>query len=295
MNDAPNWLITVRIEPIFYADANRLLTAIEQLVAEDAAFGFKALENGHVILSGIDEQSLDQKIGELRCMHKVDVNVGAPQVAYRETVARATEVDYTHKKLTGGFSQFALVRLGIEPNVSGAGNKFENKVVGGAVPKEFIPGVEKGVQGVLDAGVLIGFPMMDTKVTLLDGTYHAVDSSALAFEIAARAAMKEGAEKAGVKLLEPIMDVEVVTPGDFVGSVIGDLKSRRGHVGSQEMRDKATVIRAKVPLADLIDYMSNLRSITNGQAKHTIRFDHYAEVPGSDGPDDFRPALAMRA
>ena len=192
MNDAPNWLITVRIEPIFDADANRLLTAIEQLVAGDATFGFKVLENGHVILSGIDEQSLDQKIGELRSTHKVEVKVGALQVAYRETFVRATAVDCTHKKLTGGTGQFALVRLRIEPNVSGAGNEFENKVVGGAIPKEYIPGVEKGIKSVWDAGVLIGFPMVDTKVTLIDGSYHEVDSSALTFEIAARAAMKEG-------------------------------------------------------------------------------------------------------
>ena len=236
LSDAPNWLITVRIEPIFVADANRLLTAVEQLARGDARFGFKALENGDVILSGIDEQSLEQKISELRCAHKVEVNVGAPQVAYRETVLRATEVDFIHKKLTGGPGQFARIKLRVEPNVPGAGNEFESKVVGGALPKEYIPGVVKVIKGVWDAGVLVGFPMMDTKVTILDGAYHAADSSALAFEIAARAAMKEAAEKAGVKLLEPIMDVEVITPGDFVGSVIGDLNSRRGHIRSQDAR-----------------------------------------------------------
>jgi elongation factor G len=198
VSDASNWLIAVTIEPIFGADADRLLTAVEKLVAADAAFGFKAVENGHVVLMGYDEQTLNQKIGKLRCAHKVEVNVGAPHVAYRETVARATEIDYTHIKQIGASGQFARVKLRIEPSGHGGGNEFESKVIGGAVPKEYIPGVEKGVQGVWDAGILIGFPMMETKVTLLDGAYHAVDSSALVFENAARAAMKEGAEKAGV-------------------------------------------------------------------------------------------------
>ena len=283
------------IEPIFGADANRLLTAVGQLAGGHATLAFKAAENGHVVLMGYDEEALEQKIGELRCTHKVEVTVGAPQVAYRETVAWSTEVDHTHKKQTGGSGQFARVKLRIEPNGHGAGNEFESKVIGGAVPKECIRGVEKGVQGVWDAGVLIGFPMMDTKVTLLDGAYHEMDSSALAFEIAAGVAMKEGAEKAGVKLLEPIMVVEVVTPGDFVGRVVGDLNSRRGHIGSRETRDTATVIRAHVPLADLFGYPSNLRSITNGLASHAVRFGRYAEAPRSNGPDDFRPASAMRA
>jgi elongation factor G len=167
----------------------------------------------------------------------------------------------------------------IQPNEQGAGFAFESKIVGGAVPKEYIPGVEKGVQSVWDAGVLIGFPMVDTIVTLYDGNYHEVDSSTIAFEIASRAAMREGAAKAGVKLLEPIMDVEVVTPGDFVGSVIGDLNSRRGHIRSQEMRGNATVIRAHVPLANMFGYVSQLRSMSQGRAMYTMQFAHYAEVP----------------
>jgi elongation factor G len=194
-------------------------------------------------------------------------------------LARATEIDYTHKKQTGGTGQFARVKLRLEPNEPGAGNEFLSEIVGGVVPKEYIPGVEKGVQSVWDSGVLIGFPMVDTEVTLFDGAYHEVDSSTIAFEIAARTAMREGAAKAGVKLLEPIMDVEVVSPGDFVGSVIGDLNSRRGQIRSQEMRGNATVIRAHVPLANMFGYVSQLRSMSQGRAMYTMQFAHYAEVP----------------
>jgi elongation factor G len=231
----------------------------------------------------------------LKQRFKIEVNLGAPRVAYREAIARASEVDYTHKRQTGSTSQFARVKLKIEPNLAGAGNEFESRIVGGAVPKEYIPGVEKGIQSVWDAGVLIGFPMVDTKVTLNDGAYHEVDSSTIAFEIAARAAMKEGAERAGVKLLEPIMDVEVVTPSEFVGSVIGDINSRRGHIRSQKMRATETVVRADVPFADLFGWRSHLNSITNELASYAMRFSHYAETPEGTGPDDFRPAVGMRA
>jgi elongation factor G len=171
------------------------------------------------------------------------------------------------------------VKLRLEPNEPGKGNVFASEIVGGVVPKEFIPGVEKGIQSVWESGVLIGFPMVDTKVTLIDGAFHEVDSSAIAFEIAARAAMREGATKAGIKLLEPIMDVEVVTPGDFVGNVIGDINSRRGQIRSQEMRGNATVIRAYVPLANMFGYVSQLRSMSQGRASYTMQFAHYAEVP----------------
>jgi elongation factor G len=200
-------------------------------------------------------------------------------VAYREAIVRASEVDYTHKKQTGGTGQFARVKLRLEPRGPGEGNEFETEVIGGSVPKEYFPGVEKGVQSVWDSGVLIGFPMVDMKVTLFDGAYHEVDSSAIAFEIAARSAVREGCEKSGVKLLEPIMDVEVVTPGDFVGGVIGDINSRRGQVRSQEMRGNATVIRAYVPLANMFGYVSQLRSMSTGRASYTMQFAHYADVP----------------
>jgi elongation factor G len=276
----PNPVIEMKVEPKTKADVEKMGLALAKLAAEDPSFRVATdQESGETIIKGMGELHLDIKVDILKRTHKVEVNVGAPQVAYRETIARSSEVDYTHKKQTGGTGQFARVKLRIEPNVPGAGNEFESKVVGGAVPKEFIPGVEKGIQSVWDAGVLIGFPMVDTKVTLFDGDYHEVDSSSIAFEIAARAAMKGVAEKAGVKLLEPIMDVEVVTPGDFVGSVIGDINSRRGHIRSQEMRGNATVIRAHVPLANMFGYVSQLRSMSQGRAMYTMQFAHYAEVP----------------
>jgi elongation factor G len=276
----PEPVIEMKVEPKTKADVERLGLALAKLAAEDPSFRVTTdQESGETIIKGMGELHLDIKVDILKRTHKVEVNVGAPQVAYRETIARPVEIDYTHKKQTGGTGQFARVRLRIEPNVPGAGNEFASKIVGGAIPKEYVPGVEKGIQGVWNAGVLIGFPMVDTKVTLFDGAYHEVDSSALAFEIAARAAMKEGAEKAGIKLLEPIMDVEVVTPGDFVGNVIGDLNSRRGHIRSQEMRGNATVIRANVPLANMFGYVSQLRSMSQGRAMYTMQFAHYAEVP----------------
>jgi elongation factor G len=225
------------------------------------------------------ELHLDIKIDILKRTHKVEVSVGAPQVAYRETLARATEIDYTHKKQTGGTGQFARVKLRFEPNEPGKGNEFASEIIGGSIPKEYIPGVEKGVQSVWDSGVLIGFPMVDMKVTLFDGAFHEVDSSAIAFEIASRAAMREGTAKGGVKLLEPVMDVEVVTPGDFVGSVIGDINSRRGQIRNQEMRGNATVIRAYVPLANMFGYVSQLRGMSQGRASYTMQFAHYADVP----------------
>jgi elongation factor G len=210
---------------------------------------------------------------------KVEGNVGAPQVAYRETVTRRAEIDYTHKKQTGGSGQFARVKLVIEPNEKGAGFLFESKVVGGTVPKEYIPGVEKGVASVMNGGVIAGFPLVDVKVTLIDGAYHDVDSSALAFEIASRAAFREGAQKAGPKLLEPIMKVEVVTPEDYVGSVIGDLNSRRGQIQAQDMRGIAAVVNAMVPLANMFGYVNTLRSMSQGRAQYTMQFDHYEQVP----------------
>jgi elongation factor G len=278
--DFPNPVIEMKIEPKTKADVEKMGVALAKLSAEDPSFRVTTdQESGETIIKGMGELHLDIKVDILKRTHKVEVNVGAPQVAYRETLARSTAVDYTHKKQTGGTGQFARVKLRLEPGAPGSGNEFESEVVGGAVPKEYIPGVTKGVQGVWDSGVLIGFPMVDTKVTLYDGDFHEVDSSAIAFEIAARTAMREGAMKAGVKLLEPIMDVEVVSPGDFVGSVIGDINSRRGQIRSQEMRGNATVIRANVPLANMFGYVSQLRSMSQGRAMYTMQFAHYAEVP----------------
>ena len=278
--DFPNPVIEMKIEPKTKADVEKMGVALAKLAAEDPSFRVTSdQESGETIIKGMGELHLEIKVDILKRTHKVEVNVGAPQVAYRETLARATDVDYTHKKQTGGTGQFARVKLRLEANEPGAGNEFESEIIGGVVPKEYIPGVEKGVQSVWDSGVLIGFPMVDMKVTLYDGNYHEVDSSAIAFEIASRQAMREGCNKAGVKLLEPIMDVEVVTPGDFVGSVIGDINSRRGQIRSQEMRGNATVVRANVPLANMFGYVSQLRSMSQGRAMYTMQFAHYAEVP----------------
>ncbi len=278
--DFPNPVIEMKIEPKTKSDQEKMSLALSTMAIEDPSFRVAVdQESGETILKGMGELHLDIKVDILRRTYNVDANVGAPQVAYRETLARATQVDYTHKKQTGGTGQFARVKLRLEPNGTGKGNEFENEVVGGTVPKEYIPGVEKGVNSVWDNGVLIGFPMVDMKVTLYDGAYHEVDSSAIAFEIAARSAMREGCEKGGVKLLEPIMDVEVVTPGDFVGGVIGDINSRRGQIRNQEMRGNATVVRAFVPLANMFGYVSQLRSMSQGRASYTMQFAHYADVP----------------
>jgi elongation factor G len=236
-------------------------------------------ESGETILKGMGELHLDIKVDILKRTYGVEADVGQPQVAYRETLARPADIDYTHKKQSGGTGQFARVKLRLEPNETGKGNEFETEIVGGTVPKEYIPGVEKGVTSVWGNGVLIGFPIVDMKVTLYDGAFHEVDSSAIAFEIASRAAMKEGCEKGGIKILEPIMDVEVVTPGDFVGGIIGDINGRRGQIRDQQMRGNATVIRAYVPLANMFGYVSQLRSMSTGRASYTMQFAHYADVP----------------
>jgi len=276
----PNPVIEQAIEPRAKGDQEKMGIALQKLMTEDPSFRVSTdPESGQTIIKGMGELHLEIKVDILKRTHKVEVNVGAPQVAYRETLARSTDVDYTHKKQTGGTGQFARVKLRLEPNEAGKGNEFESEIVGGVVPKEYIPGVGKGVQSVWDSGVLIGFPMVDMRATLFDGDFHEVDSSTIAFEIAARQAVREGCEKAGVKLLEPIMDVEVVTPGEFVGSIIGDLNSRRGRIRSQEMRGNATVIRAHVPLANMFGYVSQLRSLSQGRAPYTMQFAHYAEVP----------------
>ncbi len=276
----PEPVINLKIEPKTKADQEKMAIALNTMAIEDPSFRVSVdSESGETILKGMGELHLDIKVDILKRTYGVEANVGQPQVAYRETLARPADIDYTHKKQSGGTGQFARVKLRLEPNETGKGNEFETEIVGGTVPKEYIPGVEKGVTSVWDNGVLIGFPIVDMKVTLYDGAFHEVDSSAIAFEIATRAGMKEGCEKGGIKILEPIMDVEVVTPGDFVGGIIGDINGRRGQIRDQQMRGNATVIRAYVPLANMFGYVSQLRSMSTGRASYTMQFAHYADVP----------------
>jgi elongation factor G len=276
----PEPVIEVAVEPRTKGDQEKLGVALHRLAQEDPSFRVSVdHESGQTIIKGMGELHLDIIVDRMRREFKVEANVGAPQVAYRETVSKRADVDYTHKKQTGGSGQFARVKMTIEPNEAGKGYEFFNKVVGGNVPKEYIPGVAKGVQSVVDSGVLAGFPILDVKVTLTDGAYHDVDSSVMAFEIAGRAAFREGALKAAPKLLEPIMKVEVVTPEDYVGGIIGDLTSRRGQVRGQESRGNASIISAMVPLANMFGYVNNLRSMSQGRAQFTMQFDHYAQVP----------------
>jgi elongation factor G len=278
----PDPVIEIAIEPKSKADQEKLGVALAKLAAEDPSFRVSTdQESGQTILKGMGELHLDIKVDILRRTYKVDASIGAPQVAYRETLTKKTEVDYTHKKQTGGTGQFARIKIVVEPNVAGKGYEFDSKVVGGSVPKEYIPGVEKGLNSVLGSGVLAGFPVVDIKVKLVDGAYHEVDSSALAFEIAARSALREALQKGGSVLLEPIMKVEVVTPEDYTGSVIGDLNSRRGHIQGQDMRGNANVVNAMVPLANMFGYVNTLRSMSQGRATFTMQFDHYEQVPSN--------------
>ncbi|MCO5093479.1 elongation factor G [Bosea sp. (in: a-proteobacteria)] len=278
----PEPVITIAIEPKSKADQEKLGLALSKLANEDPSFRVSTdQESGQTILKGMGELHLDIKVDILRRTYKVDANIGAPQVAYRETLTKKAEVDYTHKKQTGGTGQFARVKIVVEPNEAGKGFEFESKIVGGAVPKEYIPGVEKGLNSVIGSGVLAGFPVVDVKVTLIDGAFHEVDSSALAFEIASRAALREGLQKGGSVLLEPIMKVEVVTPEDYTGSVIGDLNSRRGQIQGQDMRGNAVVVNAMVPLANMFGYVNQLRSFSQGRANYTMQFDHYEQVPSA--------------
>ena len=279
----PDPVIEIAIEPKSKADQEKLGVALAKLAAEDPSFRVSTdQESGQTILKGMGELHLDIKVDILRRTYKVDANIGAPQVAYREKLTRRVEQDYTHKKQTGGTGQFARVKIIFEPNEAGKGNVFESKIVGGAVPKEYIPGVEKGINSVMGSGVLAGFPVVDTKATLIDGAFHDVDSSVLAFEIASRAAFREALQKGGSVLLEPIMKVEVVTPEDYTGSVIGDLNSRRGQIQGQDMRGNANVINAMVPLANMFGYVNQLRSFSQGRANYTMQFDHYEQVPAGE-------------
>ncbi|WP_435256601.1 elongation factor G [Thioclava sp. FR2] len=276
----PEPVIEIAVEPKSKADQEKMGLALARLAAEDPSFRVETdLESGQTIMKGMGELHLDILVDRMKREFKVEANIGAPQVAYRETISRATEIDYTHKKQTGGTGQFARVKLQIDPVEPGVGYSFESKIVGGAVPKEYIPGVEKGIKSVMDSGPLAGFPVIDFKVALIDGAFHDVDSSVLAFEIATRAAMRDGLKKAGAKLLEPIMKVEVVTPEEYTGSIIGDLTSRRGMVQGQDTRGNANVINAMVPLANMFGYINNLRSMSSGRAVFTMQFDHYDAVP----------------
>jgi len=276
----PEPVIEIAVEPKTKNDQEKMSQALARLAAEDPSFRVETdIESGQTIMKGMGELHLDILIDRMKREFKVEANIGAPQVAYRETIGHKAEIDYTHKKQTGGSGQFARIKLVIEPTNPGEGYSFESRIVGGSVPKEYIPGVEKGIQSVMDSGPLAGFPVIDFKVALVDGAYHDVDSSVLAFEIASRAAMREGLRKAGAKLLEPIMKVEVVTPEEYTGGIIGDLTSRRGQVQGQDSRGNANVINAYVPLANMFGYINTLRSMSSGRAQFTMQFDHYEPVP----------------
>ena len=276
-------VIEMAIEPKSKADQEKMSAALVKLATEDPSFRVSTdMESGQTIIKGMGELHLDIKVDILKRTHKVEVNVGAPQVAYREKITKTVDIDYTHKKQTGGTGQFARVKITVEPNEPGVGFEFESKIIGGAVPKEYIPGVEKGLNSVLGAGVLAGFPVVDLKVSLTDGAFHEVDSSALAFEIASRMALRDALRKGNSVLLEPVMKVEVVTPEEYTGSVIGDLNSRRGQIQGQDMRGNAVVVAAMVPLANMFGYVNNLRSFSQGRASYSMSFDHYAEVPRNE-------------
>jgi elongation factor G len=276
----PDPVIEIAIEPKSKADQEKLGVALQKLAAEDPSFRVSTdHESGQTILKGMGELHLDIKVDILRRTYKVDANIGAPQVAYRESISRKAEIDYTHKKQTGGTGQFARVKIIFEPGEPGSGFVFDSKVVGGSVPKEYVPGVQKGLESVMDNGLLAGFPLIDFKATLIDGAYHDVDSSVLAFEIAARAAFKELRERGSPKLLEPIMKVEVLTPDEYMGDVIGDLNSRRGQIAGTETRGNAQVVTAMVPLANMFGYVNNLRGMSQGRAQFSMVYDHYETVP----------------
>ncbi|MDY0029847.1 MAG: elongation factor G [Pseudobdellovibrionaceae bacterium] len=278
----PEPVIEIAVEPKTKADQEKMGLALQRLAAEDPSFRVSVdHESGQTIMKGMGELHLEILVDRMKREFKVEANVGAPQVAYRETITKAAEIDYTHKKQSGGSGQYARITLIFEPNEAGKGYEFKSEIVGGAVPKEYIPGVEKGLMASQTTGVIAGFPVVDFKVRLTDGAYHDVDSSALAFEIAARAAFKEGMQKAGPQLLEPIMKVEVVTPEEYMGDVIGDLNSRRGQISSMSDRGNAKVISAMVPLSSMFGYINNLRGMSQGRAQYSMVFDHYDAVPAN--------------
>jgi elongation factor G len=292
-------VIEIAIEPKSKADQEKLGVALAKLAAEDPSFRVSTdQESGQTILKGMGELDLAAKVDILKHTYKIDINIGAPQVAFLECITQRAEVKYTHKKQTGGTGQFAEVSIVVEPNWPGKGYEFESKIFGGAVPNEYIPGVEKGLNSVLTSGVVAGFPVVDVKVQLVDGKYHDVDSSLLAFEIASRAAFREALQKGRSVLFEPIMKVKVVTSQDHTRSVIGDLNLRRAQILGQDMRGDANIINVMVPLMNMFGYADRLRSISLGRASFAMQFDHYAEAPANVLPPDdptFRPAIGMRA
>ncbi len=276
----PDPVIELAVEPKTTADQEKMSLALSRLAAEDPSFRVSSdYETGQTVIKGMGELHLEIIIDRMRREFKVEANVGAPQVAYRETITKSTEIDYTHKKQSGGAGQFARVKLIFEPLAAGSGFVFESKIVGGAIPREFIPGVEKGLNNIKETGIVAGYPLIDFKATLIDGAYHDVDSSVLAFEIAAKTAFKEGMVRADPKILEPIMAVEVVTADEYMGDIIGDLNSRRGQMQSMEPRGNAQVIKAHVPLAEMFGYVNTLRSLSQGRAQYTMIFAHYDQVP----------------
>jgi elongation factor G len=278
----PEPVIEVAVEPKTKSDQEKMGMALARLAAEDPSFRVSTdHESGQTVIKGMGELHLEIIVDRMKREFKVDCTVGAPQVAYRETISKTATIDYTHKKQSGGSGQFAKVSIRFEPQEPGFGWKFESAIVGGSVPKEYIPGVEKGLNSAIDTGVIAGFPVTDLKATLVDGAYHDVDSSVLAFEIAARAAFREGLPKCGPKLLEPMMRVEVVTPEDYMGDIIGDLNSRRGNVSGMDQRGIARVVTATVPLANMFGYVNTLRSMSQGRAQYSMHFDHYSEVPNN--------------
>jgi len=288
----PEPVIEIAVEPKTKGDQEKMGQALARLATEDPSFRVSVdHESGQTVIKGMGELHLEIIVDRMKREFKVDANVGAPQVAYRETITRAAEIDYTHRKQTGGSGQYAKVKIRFEPQPPGTGFVFENSVIGGTVPKEYVPGVEKGLKGAAENGIIAGFPMIDFKAELFDGDYHDVDSSALAFEIAARAAFKDGIVKASPRLLEPIMRVEVVTPDDYMGDVIGDLNSRRGQVTGMDSRGNARVVNAMVPLANMFGYVNTLRSMSQGRAQYTMHFDHYEQVPQAVA-DEVRAKMA---
>jgi elongation factor G len=288
----PDPVIEVAVEPKTKADQEKMGVALNRLAREDPSFRVTTdHESGQTIIKGMGELHLEILIDRMKREFKVEANVGAPQVAYRESLARPVDLTYTHKKQSGGSGQFGEIKINVIPGERGSGFQFFDEIKGGNVPKEYIPSVEKGLRETAETGSLIGFPIIDFEVHLIDGKYHDVDSSALAFEICARGAMREAAQKAGIKLLEPIMKVEVVTPEDFVGDVIGDLLSRRGQVQGQDTRGNANAIEATVPLANMFGYVNQLRSFTQGRAQYTMQFSHYEEVP-QNVADEVKAKLA---
>jgi len=276
----PDPVIELAVEPKTKADQEKMGIALQRLAAEDPSFRVTSdEESGQTIIKGMGELHLDIIVDRMKREFKVEANIGQPQVAYRETITKAADIDYTHKKQSGGSGQFARIKMRVLPQEPGAGYEFESQIVGGSIPKEYIPGVEKGIDSIRDTGLLVGFPILDFKVELYDGAFHDVDSSVLAFEIAARGALRESKAQLGLALLEPVMKVEVVTPEEYTGTVIGDLNSRRGQIQEQEMRGNANVVHAMVPLANMFGYVNNLRSATQGRAQYTMQFDHYEQVP----------------